>query len=477
MSQAVLAVVLFLTLNSSTHAATLNNWAPGGFGNGGPVSEASITAQYLTKSDLSGLLIADYAAKQVRYVLWLNNSIWGDQRIQLLASIQDPPLSVATTPDGRYFLGTNKKILEVVAPNTVTVRYENPTLYPTGMTWHDGNLYVANADSSKNQVVKFPLDTFVPEVVVNQSGAWNSTGDNGPALQATLRRPGDVVFDGEDLFISERDGGKVRRVRNSIITTVAGSGATLGDGGLATQARLLRPASIRVKDGELYIADSGQHRVRKVNQQGIITTIAGTGNDRFPQFNSDPLLADLPSPESLEFDSQGNLYIGLPGTKKIYILSPDMQLATPTATTTPSVVTATVTLTATAVPTETSEMTVTIPPSPTGTFTPSFSPTFTPTATVIPTSTPTYTQVATPTTVPYMKLICDVTGNGRITALDAAYVLQYVVGLRNFTEEEKLLADATENGSVSALDATAILQFSAGITNGIENRCGAALFF
>jgi hypothetical protein len=58
--------------------------------------------------------------------------------------------------------------------------------------------------------------------------------------------------------------------------------------------------------------------------------------------------------------------------------------------------------------------------------------------------------------------ICDVTGNGTVSSLDASWVLQFVAGMRNFTPNQQLLADATGNGSVTAFDATRILQASTG---------------
>lgn len=492
-------MVLALTLSGSARADTLDNWAPGGYGNGGPVSEASITAQSMNSSG-GFLYIADYAAKQIRIVS-LVSSIFSDRIITKLSNTNDPPISVAGTPDGRVFFGTRGVIYEVGLTNEPIVRYTSAVFYPMGMTWHDGALYVANADSNRNQVLKFPLDSFHPEVVVNLSGSWNSTGDNGSALAATLKSPADVIFDGEDMYIAERDGGKIRRVRNGVITTFAGGGSALNDGQPATQARILYPTSIRLFNGEMYVADSGQHRIRKIDSNGIITTVAGTGNNLSPKFNTNPLLADIPSPESLTVDADGNVYIGMSTIKRIYVLRPSGELATRTSTpSASSSATATVTLTRTAVPTETSVITKTFTPSftPTATKTHTHIPTWTlipsvtPTDTEVPTYTPSYTPTETPsntpidtatasptvtftaTATPVQLIMCDVTQNGKISSLDAAYVLQYVAGLRSFTDTEKRLADATGNGTVSTVDATTILQIAAGII-AIPNRCGTRI--
>jgi sugar lactone lactonase YvrE len=161
-----------------------------------------------------------------------------------------------------------------------------------------------------------------------QGGATISTviggnvGDGRRATEALVNRPTDVIVDREgNIYFAEEFYDRVRRVdaRTGIITTVAGNGVSgfSGDGGPATAASLDRPEGIALDaSGHLYIADFGNHRVRRVNMQtGIITTVAGNGTP--PRNPRDPAgdgglatMANLNNPIGLAFDATGNLYIG-----------------------------------------------------------------------------------------------------------------------------------------------------------------------
>lgn len=146
-------------------------------------------------------------------------------------------------------------------------------------------------------------------------------GDGGPATKAGLCGPNDVVLDAKgNMYIS--DGGTycygpgghtVRKVDpDGTITTVAGTGEAgfFGDGGPATKAQLNLPLAVAVdREGNLYIADAENYRIRKVDKEGTITTIAGTGEEGYSGDGGPATSAQLTYPLGLAFDDRGNLYV------------------------------------------------------------------------------------------------------------------------------------------------------------------------
>ena len=141
-----------------------------------------------------------------------------------------------------------------------------------------GNLYIADHYNSRVRKV------YVSGTIATFAGSamFGSLGDGGPATSAQLHWPYGLAFDSDgNLYIGDVENNRIRRVDTSgIITTVAGTGVSgySGDGGPATLAELYWPSGVAVDHfGNLYIADGGNQRIRKVDASGIITTIAGTG--------------------------------------------------------------------------------------------------------------------------------------------------------------------------------------------------------
>ncbi|EDN71345.1 receptor protein kinase [Beggiatoa sp. PS] len=181
-----------------------------------------------------------------------------------------------------------------------------------------GNAYIA--DSLNHRILK--RDTQGNLTVVAGTGAKGSTGDDGPAIEAKLKNPQGTAIDHEgNLYIADTLNHRIRKVdSNGIITTVAGIGkaGNTGDNGLATAAKLRNPTAIVFdNNGHLYIADSGNHRIRKVSGQrtrkpsanSIITTVAGNGRSGYQGDNGPATGARLSNPTGLAVDSQNNLYI------------------------------------------------------------------------------------------------------------------------------------------------------------------------
>ncbi|MGH9721490.1 MAG: hypothetical protein ACRD8O_14870, partial [Bryobacteraceae bacterium] len=152
---------------------------------------------------------------------------------------------------------------------------------PTGVALDGaGNLYVALR--SNNRIVKVEASSG-NVVAVAGTGSSGYTGDGGKATSARLRAPSAVALWGDNVYFTDESNNRIRKVdKDGIITTVAGIGPTnadgafAGDNGAATQARLNRPAGVAVNgSGEIFIADTNNHRIRKVDTKGIITTLAG----------------------------------------------------------------------------------------------------------------------------------------------------------------------------------------------------------
>jgi sugar lactone lactonase YvrE len=182
---------------------------------------------------------------------------------------------------------------------------------PTGVAVDTGgNLYVA--DQYGNRLRR--VTPFGVIQTIAGTGAQGSTGDNGLAVNATLLWPRGVAVDSAgNVYVSEYGGARVRKVSpTGLITTVAGTGSQAfgGDGGLATEASLRWPAGLAVDNsGNLYIADRDNHRVRKVDVSGIITTVAGNGTSGNAGDGGAATSAQLCLPEGVAVDALGNLYI------------------------------------------------------------------------------------------------------------------------------------------------------------------------
>ncbi|SPF33820.1 NHL repeat containing protein (modular protein) [Candidatus Sulfopaludibacter sp. SbA4] len=181
-----------------------------------------------------------------------------------------------------------------------------------------GSLYIAD---SGNQVIR-KVDTSGTITTVAGNGSYGYSGDGGAATGAKLYYPYGVAVDAAgNLYIADSDNLRVRKVDTSgTITTVAGTGSCCdsGDGGAAASARLGYPYGVAVDAaGNLYIADGSGERVRKVNADGIITTVAGNGVVGFSGDGGAATRAQLRSPQGVAVDGSGNLYIADSGNARI----------------------------------------------------------------------------------------------------------------------------------------------------------------
>jgi uncharacterized protein (TIGR03437 family) len=170
-----------------------------------------------------------------------------------------------------------------------------------------GNLFFVD----RNTVLRLDATTGILTRVAG-NGTTGFSGDNGPATSAQLYFPTGVAVDSAgNLYIADTDNNRIRMVANGVITTIAGNGfgGFSGDNGRATNARLADPQGVAVDSaGNLYIADTNNHCIRKV-ANGVITTVAGNGLAGFSGDNGPAADAQLNSPYGTAVDSAGNLYI------------------------------------------------------------------------------------------------------------------------------------------------------------------------
>lgn len=159
------------------------------------------------------------------------------------------------------------------------------------------------------------------------AGTGKKGSTDGPALEADLNNPFGVILDSNGtLWFCEYDGHTVRKMdSNGMITTVVGTGEAgyYGDGGPAIEAKLNKPHEIRFDDNEeyLYIADMGNHAIRRVNMStGKIYTFAGTGKSGFSGDGGPASQADLNQPHSIQFGPQHHLYIADIGNHRLRVV-------------------------------------------------------------------------------------------------------------------------------------------------------------
>jgi len=269
-------------------------------GDGGPATAASLTNPSGVAVDAAGnLYIADTDSNRVRKVAT------GSGIISTFAGIWHPPLPIgapigdggpataaalsgpsalAFDAEGNLFIAEYYRVRKVSAangvistvagdPNSVEFDDGEPAtaslIYPEGIAVDgSGNLYVADGQTSR--IRKVTLSSGIISSVTGSSEPLEFSGDGGPATAAALNDPGDVVVDpAGNIYIADTGNQRIRKIAASsgIISTVAGNGTigVNGDGGAATAASLAGPRGIAVDaSGNLYISDSSNSRVRAV---------------------------------------------------------------------------------------------------------------------------------------------------------------------------------------------------------------------
>lgn len=184
-----------------------------------------------------------------------------------------------------------------------------------------GNLYIAD---SNNHVIREVLKSTGTITTIAGTGAAGFSGDGGAASAAQLDTPTGIALDSSGhLFIADSHNHRIREVADGVITTVAGTGVAgfSGDGGQARGAQLALPSAVALdKDGRLLIADTNNQRIRVV-AGGLITTVAGNGEELFAGDGGKAVLASLDQPTGVAVDAAGMLYIADKRNQRIRIVN------------------------------------------------------------------------------------------------------------------------------------------------------------
>src|SRR5205814_249892 len=330
---------------------TINTVAGGGAGDGGDATIANLNSPAGVAVDSSGnLYIADLGNERIRKITAATGVITtvagngvlgfaGDGGAATNASLISPA-GVALDASGNLYIAdcANDRIRKVTpATGIITTVAGNGSpsfagdggaatsasiFSPEGVALDaSGNLYIA--DWGNNRIRKVDAASGIIATVAG-NGSFGFAGDGGAATSASITRPNGVALDASgNLYIADNVNHRIRKVDAAarIITTVAGNGnpTFAGDGGAATSASVYVPTGVALDaSGNLYIADYGNQRIRKVDAAtGIITTVAGNGSPAFAGDGGAATSASVYIPTAVTLDASGNLYIADQNTQRV----------------------------------------------------------------------------------------------------------------------------------------------------------------
>lgn len=336
------SVIRKIDLSTGDETVLAGTGSPGYSGDGGPASGAELNQPTGLAIDSSGdVFIADASNNVIREVSASTGDIstvagdvtagyTGDGGPATSAEL-DSPQGVAVDASGDLFIAdSDNYVVREVAAATGDIS----TVAGSGIPGYDGdggpatdaelnspdsvavdsagNLWIAD---SENDVVREVSAATGDISTVAGDGTQGYSGDGGPATSAELSDPEEIALDGSgDLYIADSGNYRVREVvaSSGTIETVAGDGTEgfAGDGGSATSAELSAVQGVAVDtSGNLLLADWGNNRVRVVNSAGDISTLAGNG---FPSYSGDggvATAAELQLPTAVAEDASGNMFI------------------------------------------------------------------------------------------------------------------------------------------------------------------------
>jgi sugar lactone lactonase YvrE len=190
----------------------------------------------------------------------------------------------------------------------------------------EGDLYVGGGDGDHFMVNRISPSGEVTRVA--GTGRAGFSGDGGPAIEAELGWTYDLAVDpAGNIYLVDVDHHRIRMVdTEGVISTIAGTGRRgySGDGGPATDARLYNPTGIALdQDGNIYFADGWNDVIRRIDASGVITTIAGSGRQGFSGDGRRATRARFNHPEHVAVDADGTVYIEDTGNHCIRMVDAD----------------------------------------------------------------------------------------------------------------------------------------------------------
>ncbi len=328
-------------------------------GDGGPPLSAELNTPVGLSFDAAhNLYIADSAFNRIREVTGgkittvagNGTAAWaGDGGLATGANLSAPYKAVFDSSGNMYIADLANQVVRMVSKSTgniSTFAGQNCCYgfagdggaatgavlnHPFGLAFDSsGNLYIADSNNQRIRMVT-PGGTIT---TVAGNGNQGFAGDGGPATKAQLNEPFGIAFDPSgNLFIADSGNNRIRvLMTNGNIATVAGNGKNgyNGDGILATAAELNRPFDVAFDAyGNLFIADTNNFRVREVTTNGMISTIGGGTGEGYSGDGFIGTNAKLNSPSGLAVDSSGNIYISDSGNNVIRELTPYLPFVNP----------------------------------------------------------------------------------------------------------------------------------------------------
>jgi hypothetical protein len=297
-------------------------------GDGGPATAAKMRQLWdVAVDDVGNLYIADVgndcvwkvtAATGIITIIAGNGTsgFSGDDGAATVAQL-DSPGGVAVDGSGNVYIADryNHRIRKVTAATGIITTFAgNGT---SGSGGDDGPATAAQLREPFGVILDGSGNVYIADLVNNRiRKVTAATGIMTTIVGSGLYYPSGVVVDSVgNIYIADRNNHRVRKVTaaTGVMTTIAGTGTSgfSGDGAAATGAQLYYPAKVAVDGaGNVYVADTNNHRIRKVTAAtGIITTVAGTGTSGFSGDGGIATAAQVRFPYGVTLDGAGNMYI------------------------------------------------------------------------------------------------------------------------------------------------------------------------